>query len=192
VRRQIRIILFASSNSSTDYTSVERNLLVVGQTVAGHLEPARVWSDISSLFPEYLFALSVIMIGILAAISIIQILGSRKEKRLNLKIFNKLTMEDDKNVLRAVYQAEKMGKSRPDAIAFSFQNLARKSIDQSKLLDTLRNAEELDLVRSSVANEEGEPVLVWKIRIAFPSSKLHLQRIRNLFRPDSLLKRLRY
>lgn len=173
VRKHIRIAIFAFDNSSTDYTRVEENLLPVGQAVAAYLEPTRVWSDISSLFPQYLYVLSVMVIGIIVVISIIQVLNSKKEKGINLRAFNKLALEDDKNVLRAVYQAERMGNSVPNAIAVSFQNLAGKLIDQSDLLDTLKYAEELGLVKNSVANEEGEPRFVWKTRIAFPGSKLH-------------------
>jgi len=192
VRRQIRTMLFAFSNSSADYTSVEENLLPVGQAVAGYWEPTRAWSAISSLFPEYLYALSVAVVGLIVTFLTVHIMNSKKEKKLNLQAFDRLAFDDEKNVFRAVYQAEKMGKSSRNAIAASFQNLAGRPIDQNTLSDTLRYAEELGLVKSSIANENGEPVLVWKTQIAFPSSKHRLQRIHNLFRTDAFLKRLRH
>jgi len=179
VRKHLMISIFTFSNSSANYTTLEEDLIPVGQAIAGYLEPIRVLSDISSLFPEYLTALTVLVIGLLIGIATIQIMDSRKEKKLNMEAFNKLTVNDDKNVLRAIHQAEKVGISRANAIAVSFQGLVGKPIEQNRLLDTLRHAEELGLVKSTIVNENDEPVLVWKTQIAFPNSKLHLQRIRN-------------
>lgn len=191
VRKYERISVFAFSSGSADSLSVVENLLFVGQTIAGYLEPARVWSNISSLFPLYLYALSVMIIGLLAVISTVQILNSKKERRFNLKVFNKLDLDEEKNVLLAIHQAEKTGKSSQSAIAVSFQNLAGKPVDEDMLSDTLRYAGELGLVKSRIVSENGKPVLVWKTQIAFPSSKQRLQRIRNLSRTN-VLKTLRH
>jgi exosortase/archaeosortase family protein len=171
VRRYVRASVFAFSNGTTDYGSVGENLIPVAQAIAGYWEPARVWSDISSLFPEYLYALSIIVVGFMAVVLAFYGLSSEKEKRLNLKAFNKLALDDEKNVLQAVHQAEKTGKDGGNAIAASFQNLAGRPIDQNRLSDALRHAEEMGLIRSRIENENGEPVLAWRTQIAFPSSK---------------------
>jgi exosortase/archaeosortase family protein len=182
---QMRISVFEIKNNSTDYADAEVRTLRVGQFVASYLEPPRAWSYFSSLFPENLLGLIIIVIGVLAFVSIVRRLDSRRERKLNLFAFNKLGDEGDKNVLRAVYQTGKIGKSTFNAISASLQDLAGKQIDQEGLINSLTYAEELGLVKNAFVDENGVPRMMWKTQIAFPGPKSLTQRIRDYSKRQS-------
>lgn len=190
VQKYAKISIFAFTNNSSNYVRVEENLLAVGQAIAGYWEPIRAGSWSAPLIYHYGYVLSAIVLVFLAAILTVQTVDLRREKKRNLKAFSKLALEDEKNVLRAVYQAGKNGKSTTNAIALFFHNLAGKSIEQNGLLETLKYAEEAGLVKRSIANEKDEPTLVWKSQIDFLGSKSYLQRIRKLIGIDRILARL--
>jgi len=92
------------------------------------------------------------------------VVRNQKEKKSNLKAYNKLASRE-RLILQAAHQAAKEEKPTINAIASAYKKLAKEPIQPSLLLEKLSEAEEAGLVKREIINQNDEPVLIWKNQV---------------------------
>jgi hypothetical protein len=105
---------------------------------------------------------------LLTLIATFYIIITRKQRKLNQKIFNNLSIEEEKLILKATHNAAKHEKPTGNAIVSAYENLTGKSIELNRLAQKLNEAENAGLVTKDIVSQMDEPVLVWKTQISFP------------------------
>jgi hypothetical protein len=83
------------------------------------------------------------------------------DKRKLGKIYNRL-FGDDRQFLQAVHKASKEGKPTSNAVSSKYQKISGKRVKHSDLVDKLRHAVEIGLIKPFIANENDNPFLTWK------------------------------
>ena len=149
----------------TDYREVEKKLLTFGETIAGHWEPIESWSLTAIAIGEHRSLLLATALSLLSLILISNVFKWWKNKKLNLKLYKRLS-GDDKLIFQAVRNAAKEGRSTTNAIASAYQKLSGKPIEHPELLEKLKHAEKVDLLKTYMANYDDNPVLVWKLNFS--------------------------
>jgi len=183
-KKYAKISLIDFANSSKEITEVEEKLLPIGQAIASYWQPVKAWSWIALLIAQHGYIVIMIIMALLTVILVVQTVDLQEEKQFNLKMFNKLSIPEEKVMLQAVHQAQKGSQPTARAIAYSYQSLTGTSIETDKLVEKLKDAEEAGLVKRDIISEQDEPLLVWKCQIAFPNPKLHLRSVRKFIRQE--------
>jgi exosortase/archaeosortase family protein len=148
----------------TDYAKVEEELLPFGKAIVEYWQPIQSWPLAAIAISRHQSILMPIPIALLLFVSILNVSRKWRDKRLNLKIYDKL-VSDDKLVFQAVHKAAKEGKPTTSAIASAYQKLSGNPIEHSKLLEKLKSAEEAGLIEESIASYDDNPVLIWRSQI---------------------------
>ena len=167
-QKHVKISLIAFTNNPENIHSIEDQLLPFGKAIANYWQPIKTWSQIALTISQNGINLITITIALLATILSYQVIKNRGEKKSNLKLYNKLALQEDKLILQAAHEASKKGKSTANAIASHYQNLTGKTIDLELLIAKLNEAEKAGLIKRDITNQEDEPILTWKSQILFP------------------------
>lgn len=161
--KYVKISVFADVYH-TDYVKVEEELFPFGKAIVEYWRPIQAWSLAAIAISRHQLILAPMLIGFLFVIPILNVSKKWKDKRLNLKIYKRLVSED-KLIFQAIHTAAKQGKATTNTIASVYEKLSGKPIEQSKLLEKLKYAEETGLIKEYIANFDDNPSLVWKSQI---------------------------
>ena len=167
-RKYLMVSFIAYTWNSTSYPSIEDQFLAMGQALIDFWQPVKSQSSlsqkinwlISSMVRYNLAIIGSLTLGI-SAILLVQIYRSAQSKRQNTKSYYRLTVED-RNILRAIRQAQKKGPPTGRAIASAYREITGEPIEMDRLLQKLGEAERAGLVKRGVWNLEEKPVLGWK------------------------------
>jgi len=164
-KEYVKISVIAYADNPEDVSKIEEQLLPFGKAIASYWQPIKAWSRIALAVAQNGNTLIAVTVALLGIVIGNQVIKNQKEKKSNLKVYNKLALEA-KLVPRAVYEAAKRGKATCDAIASVYQKLAQNFIESSLLLEKLDQAEEAGLIKREVISQDDEPVLVWKSQVS--------------------------
>jgi len=166
-KEHVKISLIAYAKTPEEVSLIEEELLPFGKAIANHWQPIKTWSQITLTIAQYGTMLITITTALLAITLALQVIKKRKERKSNLKVYNKLASEEEKLILQAIHQATEENKPTGNQIASYYQRLAGKPIESSLLLQKLNEAEEAGLVKREIISHNDEPVLVWKNQVPF-------------------------
>ena len=145
-----------------DYREVEEMLLTFGKAIASYWEPIKSWSLLAIAAGQHRFALVATATSLLLFTIVSNVLKDWKDKRLSLRLYERLN-DEDKLILLAVRKAAHEGRPTTNAIASAYERLSSQRIEQPMLLEKLKYAEEADLVKEYIAEHNDNPVLVRKL-----------------------------
>jgi len=165
-QKHVKISLIAFTKNPENIHIIEEQLLPFGQAIASYWQPIKTWSQIALLIAQNGNTLITITTIALLGIVGIQVIKNQKEKKSNLKVYNKLGSEE-RLILQAVHQATQKAKPTGNTIASSYQKLAKKTIQLSLLIEKLSAAEEASLIKREITSQDDEPVLIWKNQVPF-------------------------
>jgi exosortase len=160
-QEHVKISLIAFSDNPENIHQIEEMLLPFGLAIANYWQPIKTWSQTALTIAQQGDKLIAIPTALLAIIFIIQAIRKKKDKKSNLKLFNKLASPEEKLILQAV-QATQKSKPTGSTIASQYEKLTKKAIETELVLKKLDEAEEAGLIRREIINQEDEPLLVWK------------------------------
>jgi len=166
-KEHVKISVIAFAKNPEDVPSIEEELLPFGKAIANHWQPIKTWSQFTLAIAQHGTILITISTALLAITLALHVIEKRKERKSNLRVYNKLALEEEKLILQAVYQAAKKDEPTANGIALCYQRLAGKPIESSLLLQKLNEAEEAGLVRKEIISQDDEPMLVWKSQVSF-------------------------
>jgi exosortase len=182
-REYTKISFLAYANNADEIPSIENQLIPFGKAMVEHWLPIKSWSLLTLLMSQNGLTLMAITTALLALTLAYQTNKSQKRNILNLKAYDKLTSEQEKLILQAVDKtAAEDTKPTGHAIAQTYQKLAGKSIDIETLRDDISRANEAGFLRRDLANQDDEPILIWRTQTPFKPSRLQnlIRRISNL------------
>jgi len=162
--RFVRISLIISAANPTTYHKPEEELLTFAQSIAAHWEPLKEQSLFSLSVPlqQLLLAASILFIIITGTA---QYMREWKEKRNNLKIFEKFAPPEEKLLFRTIKKVNVETKATTEKIAHALEQAIGKAPESDELIHMLNHLEEHGLVEKDIANKEGKSQLIWKALI---------------------------
>ncbi len=173
--KHVKISLITFADSPEDINDAEDELIPFGTAIASYWQPIKEWSPISLAIGKVALGISSYGHIILAAVASLlagmltsNFMKKRKTERSNFQAYTKLALKEETQIMKAVDQAAKKGKSTSNAIALHYRKLSGKRIELSALNEKLEKAREAGLVKREMSSREDEPVLVWKSLIRFP------------------------
>jgi len=171
-QKHVKTSLIAFTNNPENIFSIEDQLLPFGKAISNYWQPIKTWAQITLTISQHGAVLMAITATLLATTLMYQAIKTQKEKKSNLKVYNKLALEEEKRLLQAAHQAAQKRKPTGNEITSHYQKLARKPIELELLFKKLNDAEEAGLIKREITNREDEPTLTWKTQISFPKSSI--------------------
>jgi len=160
-KKYAKISLIAFTHNPEALSKIEEQLLPLGEEIVNYWKPIKSWSWIALEIARNGSSFITVTIAFLGIMKGGQVIRNQKEKKSNLKAYNKLASRE-KLILQAAYQAAKEEKPTINAIATAYHKLANEPIQPILLLEKLSEAEEASLVKSEIISQNDEPVLIWK------------------------------
>jgi len=159
------------TNLTNSFQSIESTLITFGTTIIHNWEPLKYLSFLSILayWGNTVTAVSLIII---ASMAVFQFARTQNEKRINFKLYNRITVNEEKTALQSAYLASSNTEPTTSEIAILYEHLAKKPISVNKLDSILTAAEESGVVTQDIINKNEQPVMVWKPKIAFHESSM--------------------
>jgi len=167
-QKHVKISLIAYPQQTEPIQQTEDELLIFGKTIANHWQPMKTWTETALLISKNGDYLLLIPTTLLIITILLQAFNHIKTKQTNLKAYQKLSKQN-KAILDATHQT----KTTPTTIniAATYQKLNNKPITTDKLIEKLQQAQETDLIKKQIINNQDEPVLGWKTQLSLPKSK---------------------
>jgi exosortase/archaeosortase family protein len=159
--KNVKISVVGYGYNLEDYKSIEDRLFLFAKATVGHLQPVKLWSTFTLITSQYSVQLLGVTATSLAILVILQIVNDYNRRRKNLKIYRKLDLED-KLAIDALTQSSEPTLAN---IAARYRELSGKSLESNDLLEKLREAKEIGLVDTILANRNDEPILLWKSEV---------------------------
>lgn len=161
-QKYVKISLIVFPKDSDGIPQIEKLLLPFAKAIIGYWQPIKTWSQISLTIAKNGGTLVTIPVTLLAIILIAQAIQIQREKKSNLRIYNQLTMQEEKQVLQSVHQASRKEEPTTAAIASHYEKLTGKTIELKQLIQKLKQAQELGLIKREITSREDQPIITWK------------------------------
>jgi len=174
-QKHVKISLIIYTNSPEEIPRIEDQLLPLGKAISNYWQPIKIWSQIAQItltISQNGAALIAITATLLAMVLTYQTLKKQKEKRSNLKVYNKLALKEERLLLEATHQSTQESTPTGHTIASYYQKLAGKPSELELLFRKLNEAEEAGLIKKDIMSREDEPTLIWKTHISFPKPSM--------------------
>lgn len=165
-QKYVKISLLALPENLDNLSAMQNQMVALAQAIAIYWEPIKEWSPIAVFMSRNGIYLAMAASALLAATVITYVLEIRKQKRTNANGYRKLSRPDQR-IIDMVYLAEKTAIPTLEAILTKCNGTAGESISKEELLRRLVEAGKIGLVRSSIRNENDEPMRIWKTSIKF-------------------------
>jgi exosortase len=165
-QKHVKISMIAYPENTENLTAVENQLLTSARTVANNWQPIKTWSPIALFLSLNGNKLVILPIMLLAGIAIFYIYHRRKEKRMNFKIYQKLS-KPNQQIIEAIIETQKATKPTLKAIANTYKNRTAKSIEEKKLLYRISEIEKTGIIKSEIANNKDIPTQIWKTHMTW-------------------------
>jgi exosortase len=161
VQRYVRISLIILTSNSTNYPTYEETLLQFGETIAAHWEPLKSQSLISLGIPTQQ-TLLILAIAFITTTKTVEITNQWRKKTNNLKLFNRYASPTEKHLLKTINELNEEGRPATTKTIASAIAKKTKPITNKILKANLAQLEENGLIRKSITEIQGKPILIWK------------------------------
>ena len=159
--KSVMISLVTYPSATENITAAENGLLPIAQAINNYWQPIQTWTVVALALSENGLALSVAASAVFAAIILYSVFYGWKEKKLLVNLYGKLS-EQNKNLVKAVLNAQKQGNPTNVGILTELQKLTGDRIDQTFLAEKLAEAETAGLITKTLGSKEDIPVIWWK------------------------------
>ena len=161
-QKNVKISTIIYPETKEDLISVKNQLLDFGVAIANYWQPIKTWSPIALFFALNSNILAILPISLLTLIAIFYIYSKRKEKRMNLQAYLKLSIPN-KQIIDSIQQTQKNDNSTLNTIMISYENITGKTIEKQELLSKIVELEKTGIIKRCIANKQDIPTQVWKI-----------------------------
>ncbi len=162
-QKYVRISLIILTQNSTNYLTLENQLLPVAQSIASYWEPLKTQSLISIGIPMQQ-SLLVLATAFVAVTKTVEHTQKWRKKNSNLRIFNSFATAEEKLVLKTIQELTKKAKTvQTSLIAETLTTETNNPFKIEDLTDILERLETYNLIRREVVNVKGKPLQTWKM-----------------------------
>jgi exosortase len=163
-QKYVKISLIAYAKNPEGVPETEDVLLPFGKAIVNYWQPIKTWSQIALLISQNGIILITVTTALLTTILSYQVIKDREKRKSNLKIYNKLALQQEKLILQATHEASQQ-KPTANTIASHYQKLTGKTIELGLLIEKLNEAEKVGLIKREITSQEDEPILTWKSHV---------------------------
>jgi exosortase len=160
-KKHVKISLIAYPDSLENLASLENQLLACATVIANYWQPIKTWSQIALLLSQEGAYLVIITSALLAAVIILYVLETRKQRKSNATAYQKLS-KPNKQIIDIVLETQKTTTPTLSAIAIAYKSRTGEIIEEEKLLHKLSEAEKTGIIKSEIASKQDEPTQIWK------------------------------
>jgi exosortase len=164
-QKYVKISLIAFAKNPDNILQTEKILLPFGKAIANYWQPIKTWSKIALLISQNGIILTGVTITLLITFLTYQLIKNHTRKKTNLKIYNKLTIPEEKHILKAAHQTSQTDIPTTNAIASQYKKISGKNIKIQLLFQKLQDAENLGLIKRDIISQKDEPKVIWKSQL---------------------------
>jgi exosortase len=164
-QKYVKISLIAYPKNPEGVPATEDMLLPFGKAIVNYWQPIKTWSQIALLISQNGTSLIAITAVLLATLLSYQVIKDREERKSNLKLYDKLALQEEKLILQAIHQASQKEKPTANTIASHYEKLTGKTIELESLIEKLNEAEKAGLIKRDITSQRDEPILTWKSQV---------------------------
>jgi len=163
-QKHVKISLIAYPETLEDLPQIENQLVALATGITRYWQPIKMWSQITMLISENGITLTAASSTLIAAIIVLYTLETRRQRKANGNTYQKLS-KSNRQIIDAIRETERTGTPTLDNIATTYQKTTGKQIYKRQFLKKLSEIEDTDIIESSVANMQDEPLQVWKTKL---------------------------
>lgn len=162
-QKNVKLSLIAYPRNPTELAKIENKLVSLAEQVVNYWKPIILWSSLTIILSQNSDYIAVVASTSLVAIIILYELEIKKQRRTNRKIYGKLSIPN-KQLVNNIQEVEKTKLPTLDKITAYYQT-TQESHTEAEILHNLKELEITGIIRSYIANEQDEPIRVWKTQI---------------------------
>jgi hypothetical protein len=136
----------------------------VAEAIASYWQPIKTWTQIALTISQNGQTLTAATLTLLAITIAYQKLQNRREKKSNIKLYDKLS-EQHKQVIQAAQLASKKNEPTINAIASHYKMLTGRNINIEELTKKIGEIEKVGLIKKEINNYGDQPRLIWKTKL---------------------------
>jgi exosortase len=163
-QKHVKISLIAYPKTPEEISSMENQLLPIAQAMANYWQPVKTWTQIALTISQNGQTLTAATLTLLAITIAYQKLQNRREKKSNIKLYDKLS-EQHKQVIQAAQLASKKSEPTINAIASHYKMLTGRNINIEELTKKISEIENVGLIKKEINNYGDQPRLIWKTKL---------------------------
>ncbi len=167
-QKYVEISVVAYPNTPQDVTRIENELLPFATAIVNYWQPMKTWTAIAIALADNSIALAEICLVLLAAIIIFYTFETMKQRRINAKAYQKLSLQN-KQIIATIAETQKTTKPTLQAIASTYKTQTGLQIGEKGLLQRLSEAEKTGIAESAITNIQDEPTHIWKTNMTTKS-----------------------
>jgi len=169
-QKHVKISLIAYPQQTESIQETEDQLLTFGTAIAGYWQPMKTWAQIALLISQNGNILTAFPTAALIFTISFYFINNRKEKKTNTTTYKKLA-EQDQKIIDAVKKTQQQTIPTLNNIASTYQKLNKETINTETLLNKLKQAKTINLVKQEIINAKDEPILGWKTQSSLHKSQ---------------------
>ena len=159
--KSVMLSLILYPNPSLNVSACEKLELPMALAVNNFWQPIQTWSPVALTLSENGMALAIGTSIALVILVIYLVSFNRQTAKRLLTLYGKLSNEN-KNVVKAVENAQKQGVPTTEGILAELEKLTGSKVDEEWLNQKLSEVEKTDLIGKTVASRIDEPVIHWR------------------------------
>jgi hypothetical protein len=160
----MKISLIVYPENLSELPVIEKQTTDLAHAINAYWQPLKTWSGIILFLSESGTPLTLLVLALLPAISILYLIETRRQRKLNLRAYEKLSATT-KALIEAVSLTEKTTKPTIQAISLTLHSRTGEAVDDEKLLQRLRDAEKIGMIKSAVSSTQDQPTQVWTSQV---------------------------
>ena len=160
-RKNVKISVIAYPDKTEDLPQIKPKLEALAKTVIDYWQPIQTWSPTSLAISQngaQLAGATTIPLGILIFWYAYE---ERRQKKINKKAYQKLS-DTNKQIINAIDRIKKPNNPTLRNISDRINETNKPKINYETLLNKLLELEKTGLIRRYIANEQDEPIQIWK------------------------------
>ena len=160
-RKNVKISVIAYPDKTGDLAQIKPKLEALAKTVIDYWQPIQTWSPMSLAISQngaQLAGATTIPLGIFIFWYAYE---ERKQKKINKKAHQKLS-DTNKQIINAIDRIKKPNNPTLRNISDRINETNKPKINHETLLNKLLELEKTGLIRRYIANEQDEPIQIWK------------------------------
>jgi exosortase len=166
-QEQVEISLIADADNPSELPQIENQLLALAKPIVDYWQPIKIWSQIAIAISQngaYLAAATSIL---LAAVTILYILETEKQRKTS-RIAQQKLYKPDNQLIDAIQETEKTATPTLKNISDAYQKTTSQALTNDQLLLKLAELEKIGVIKSQVTSKHDEPIQTWKTQINRP------------------------
>ena len=171
-QKYVKISLITYPEGPEEIPETQEILLSFGKAITNYWNPIKTWSSISLNIAKNGHLLLPIPTGLIVVIVIYQTIKRQQEKKSNLTLLNKLSLQKKEElILKIINQTNRKDEITVNQLADQLKEITGKENRLDFIIEKLEEAEKAGLIKRDIISKEDEPLLVWKSQIAQKKSK---------------------